>query len=174
MQTLFKGFLIRDWGVGDRTPAANVIKTVLAEYGLGWEANCGGCSDQDAVEVEKYYLQAGGEFWVIEQAGRIVGTGGYHPISRGCNAVEIRKMYLLPEARGQGLGRFLLAQLEQAAAQKGFTEVWVETATVLKEAVILYEQNGYVPESGVETVRCDRVYRKSITEDAETAPEKPD
>ncbi len=175
MQMLFRGFLIRDWAVGDRTPAANVIKTVLAEYGLGWEVNCGDCSDQDAVEVEKYYWQAGGEFWVIEQAGQIVGTGGYHPISRGRNAVEIRKMYLLPEARGLGLGRFLLAQLEQAAAQRGFEEAWVETATVLKEAVILYEKNGYVPESGVETVRCDRVYRKLIrTTAAETAPKIPD
>jgi putative acetyltransferase len=162
MQVLFKNFLIREWRVGDRTPAAQVIKTVLAEYGLDWEVNCGGCSDQDAVDVEEYYLQTGGEFWVIERAGQIVGTGGYHPISRGQRAVEIRKMYLLPEARGQGLGRFLLAQLEQAAAQKGFAEAWIETATVLKEAVDLYEQNGYVPESGVETERCDRVYRKAI------------
>ncbi len=162
MRRQFKDFLIRDWGVSDRTPAATVVKTVLSEYGLGWEVNCGGCSDQDAVEVEKYYLETGGEFWVIERSGQIVGTGGYHPISRGDNAVEIRKMYLLPEARGYGLGRFLLAQLEQAAAAKGFKEVWVETATVLKEAVILYERNGYQAESGVETERCDKVYRKTL------------
>ena len=162
MQVLFKDFLIRDWEAGDRTIAANVIKTVLAEYGLSWEVSCGGCSDQDAVEVEKYYLQAGGEFWVVEQAGKIVGTGGYHPINRGQNAVEIRKMYLLPEARGHGLGRFLLGQLEQSAAQRGFDEVRVETATALKEAVSLYEKNGYEAESGVETERCDRAYRKRL------------
>ena len=162
MRMQFKDFLVRDWEVGDRTPAANVVKTVLSEYGLGWEVNCGGCSDQDAVEVEKYYLETGGEFWVVERAGQIVGTGGYHPIPRGDNAVEIRKMYLLPEARRHGLGRFLLAQLEQAAAAKGFKEVWVETATVLKEAVILYERNGYRAESGVETERCDKVYRKTL------------
>ena len=163
---LFKDFLIREWVAGDRTAAANVVKTVLAEYGLSWEVSCGGCSDQDAVEVEKYYLQAGGEFWVIERAGKIVGTGGYYPIDRGQNAVEIRKMYLLPEARGYGLGRFLLSQLEQAAAQKGFEEVWVETATALKEAVSLYEKNGYEAESGVETERCDRAYRKRLVSSA--------
>ena len=163
---LFKDFLIREWVAGDRTAAANVIKTVLAEYGLSWEVSCGGCSDQDAVEVEKYYLQAGGEFWVIERAGKIVGTGGYYPIDRGHNAVEIRKMYLLLEARSYGLGRFLLSQLEQAAAQKGFEEVWVETATALKEAVSLYEKNGYEAESGVETERCDRAYRKRLVSSA--------
>ncbi len=162
MKAEFKDFLLRDWEVSDRTPAANMIKTVLAEYGLGWEVNCGGCSDQDAVEVEKYYLTAGGEFWVIERSGQIVGTGGYHPISRGQKAVEIRKMYLLPQARGQGLGRFLLTQLEQAAAAKGFQEAWIETATCLSAAVKLYEQNGYQPQSGVETARCDRVYCKVI------------
>ena len=135
---------------------------MLAEYGLGWEVGDCGCSDRDAVEVEKYYWQSGGKFWVVERAGEIVGTGGYLPIDRGEKAVEIRKMYLLPAARGQGLGRYLLGKLEQAAAAKGFGEVWVETATVLAEAVKLYERNGYLPKSGVETERCDKVYSKAL------------
>ncbi|MGB7084948.1 MAG: GNAT family N-acetyltransferase [Phormidesmis sp.] len=170
MERRFKDFLIRDWQVGDRTAAANVVKTVLTEYGLGWEVGCGGCSDQDAVDVEQNYWQTGGEFWVVERDGEIVGTGGYYPIARSSaekgsgnlnlKAVEIRKMYLLPSARRQGLGRYLLAQLEQAAAAKGFSEVWVETATVLKEAVILYEKNGYSPSPAVETERCDKAYFK--------------
>lgn len=66
MRQDFKGFLIRDWVEDDRTAAANVVKTVLAEYGLSWEVNCDGCSDQDVVEVEKYYWATSGEFWVVE------------------------------------------------------------------------------------------------------------
>ena len=166
MDAKFKDFWIRDWRVGDRTEAANVVKAVLEEYGLGWEVDCSGCSDQDAVEVEKYYQQTGGEFWVVERDSGIVGTGGYHPIERGQQAVEIRKMYLLPSARGYGLGQWLLTQLEQAAARKCFAEVWVETATVLKEAVRLYEKNGYEPVDSVETDRCDRAYRKPIAENS--------
>ncbi len=162
MDAKFKNFWIRDWQAGDRDEAATVVKTVLEEYGLGWEVNCSGCSDQDVVEVEKYYQRSGGEFWVVECDRKIVGTGGYYPIEHSQKAVEIRKMYLLPDARGHGLGRFLLAQLEQAAAEKGFLEVWVETATALDAAVRLYERNGYQPASGVETERCDRVYRKPI------------
>ena len=162
MRQSFKDFLIRDWRVGDRDAAAEVVKAVLAEYGLSWEAGGCGCSDRDVVEVEKSYWQSGGEFWVVEKAGELVGTGGYLPIARGENAAEIRKMYLSPSARGQGLGRYLLAELEKAAAEKGFGEVWVETATVLTEAVRLYERNGYKPRSGVETARCDKVYSKSL------------
>lgn len=157
-------FLIRDWQPADRQIAADLIKTVLEEYGLGWEVNCGTCTDQDAVEIEKYYWQTGGEFWVVERAGQIVGTAGYYPVQRESEvkAVEIRKMYLHPSARGQGLGKFLLSQLEQAIAAKDFSEIWVETATVLKEAVLMYEKYGYQPEDRIDTPRCDKVYKKVI------------
>jgi putative acetyltransferase len=104
----------------------------------------------------------GGEFWVVEKAGKLVGTAAYYPIRRGKNAVEIRKMYLLPEVRGLGLGRFLLHQLEGAIATRGFDQIWIETATVLQAAVKLYECSGYQPASGVETARCDRVYVKFL------------
>ncbi|MEM8810342.1 MAG: GNAT family N-acetyltransferase [Cyanobacteria bacterium P01_G01_bin.38] len=163
MQIAYKDFLIRDWQPADRNMAANMVKTVLEEYGLGWETTCGAGTDKDAVEIEQYYWQTGGEFWVVEQAERIVGTGGYYPIERTDRAVEIRKMYLLPEVRGQGLGKFLLSQLEGAIAAKGYQSIWVETATVLKTAVVMYEKNGYLPEDRVETPRCDRVYRKQIS-----------
>ncbi|MEO1180797.1 MAG: GNAT family N-acetyltransferase, partial [Cyanobacteria bacterium J06636_28] len=69
---------------------------------------------------------------------------------------------LIAALNGQGLGRFLLGQLESAIATRGFKEIWLETATVLKEAVRMYESSGYLPATGVETTRCDRVYKKSL------------
>ena len=160
----YQNFWIRPWQVRDRFAAAAVIQQVLAEYGLNWEP---GGADRDVLEVETHYLQCGGAFWVVEDSAqrentRIVGTAAYYPTSRAYKAVEIRKMYLLPEVRGQGLGRFLLQALENTIAQQGYQEVWVETASILKEAVLLYERNGYQPATGVETARCDRVYRKIL------------
>lgn len=159
MQTPYKTFLIRPWKPLDRQPTANLIRDILAEYGLPWQP---ATADQDVVEIEKCYLDTGGEFWVVEQEGEIVGTSAYYPIERGENAVEIRKMYLLPRVRGQGLGRFLLQQLEQAIMKRGYQEIWIETASVLAEAVCLYETSGYESATGVETARCDRVYRKQL------------
>lgn len=159
MRIAYKDFLVRSWQPSDRIVAAEVIRCVLAEYHLGWEAEG---ADQDVLQVETYYLETGGEFWVIERQQKIVGTSAYYPIQRGKNAVEIRKMYLLPAARRQGLGKFLLTQLETTIAARGFAQIWIETASVLQEAVQLYERHGYVPAVGVETARCDRVYCKQL------------
>jgi putative acetyltransferase len=158
--TSFGPFRIRSWQPGDREAAWAVIRQVLQEYGLGCEPEG---SDRDVLEVETCYWQTGGEFWVVEQDGTLVGTAGYYPIDRAPKAVEIRKMYLLPAARGLGLGRYLLTALEAAIQSRGFAEIWIETASVLKEAVGLYEASGYEPATGVETARCDRVYRKTLT-----------
>jgi putative acetyltransferase len=159
MQVQYKDFLLRNWQPTDRAAAAEIIRTVLAEYGLGWEPEG---ADRDVLAVEASYQAINGEFWVIEQHGKLVGTGAYYPILRGHNAVEIRKMYLLPAARGQGLGRFLLQTLEAAIATRHFEQIWIETASVLTEAVKLYETSGYQPATGVETERCDRVYIKVL------------
>ncbi|MBF2007696.1 MAG: GNAT family N-acetyltransferase [Chlorogloeopsis fritschii C42_A2020_084] len=155
----YRDFLIRNWQERDRIPAAEVIRSVLSEYGLGWEPNG---ADKDVLQVEEYYLATGGEFWVIEYQNQLVGTGAYYPIKRSEKAVEIRKMYLLSSVRGFGLGKYLLQQLEEAIASRGFLSIWIETASVLAEAVKLYESNGYMPATGVETTRCDRVYVKSL------------
>ena len=155
----YRDFLIRSWEESDRHPAANIIGSVLAEYGLRWEPLG---ADEDVLKIEEFYQNKGGEFWVVERQSKLVATAAYYPIKRGNNSVEIRKMYLLPEVRRQGLGTFLLKELEKRIAERGFNEIWIETATVLKEAVILYEKNGYQPASGVETKRCDLVYVKAI------------
>jgi putative acetyltransferase len=167
MHQQYQNYTIRSWQPQDRAAAAEVIKTSLAEYGLGWEADG---ADRDVLQVETYYLDRGGEFWVIEADGSIVGTSAYQPYTdvaaktanRGEKAVEIRKMYLVPSARGQGLGRHLLGELERSIESHGYHTIWIETASILKEAVQLYEQNGYQPATGIETPRCDRVYLKRL------------
>lgn len=161
MYQTYKHFIIRSWQEFDRIPAQKIISQVLAEYGLPWDETN---ADQDVVKVEEFYQQTGGEFWVVEAKDKLVGTAAYYPIVRGNNAVEIRKMYLLPEVRGKGLGTFLLQKLEDIIRAKNYQEIWIETASVLSEAVKLYETNGYQPATGVETPRCDRVYVKQLIE----------
>ncbi len=170
MKARYQDFVVRDWQPGDRAAAAAVIGDVLAEYGLGWEPEG---ADRDVLEVEASYQQRGGEFWVVERGGEVVGTAAYYPVSRGEGAVEIRKMYLRSPVRGLGLGRYLLEALEDAIARRGFRMIWIETASVLQEAIALYEGSGYQPSSGVETQRCDRVYVKVLPAPSPQSPASP-
>lgn len=166
MEICYRDFLIRSWKSPDRTTVAQLICSVLAEYGLPWEPEG---ADQDVLQVENFYDATGGEFWVVESQQQVVGTAAYYPIQRGENAVEIRKMYLAPAVRGQGLGRFLLEQLELTIAARDFRQIWIETASILKAAIQLYEASGYQPAQGVETRRCDRVYVKNLRKNEQKA-----
>ncbi len=147
---------VRPWQSRDRQQVASLINQALTEHGLGWEP---AEADIDVIEVEKYYGQ--GQFWILEHADSLVGTGAYY--ARSPQIVEIRKMYFVPSIRGLGLGRLLLIALEQDAYQHGYEEAWVETSTLLPKAIRLYESAGYerVLESP-EVARCDRVYRKKL------------
>ena len=71
-------------------------------------------------------------------------------------------MYLLPQARRQGLGQFLLMELEDIIKTQAFEAILIETSTQLPEAIKLYERNHYAPHTEVETQRCDRAYIKYI------------
>lgn len=159
MQQYYRDFYIRDWQPRDREAAYDLIAAVLAEYGLVCEPQG---ADQDVWQVETYYQQSNGQFWVVERQEQIVGTAAYYPVKGDCLTVEIRKMYLLPSVRGQGLGRFLLQALEQDIQAKQFQMVRIETASVLKEAVRLYETSQYIPDARIETQRCDRAYYKRL------------
>ena len=156
-----QNYCLKKWQPQYREVTANIIKTVLAEYGLPWQPQE---ADIDVIEVEKYYLQSGGEFWLIEDTitNKIIGTGAFYPIDRGEKAVEIRKMYILSTYRGQGLGKLILRHLEERIKKQEYQQIWIETASVLVEAVALYEKSRYQPAEGVETARCDRVYVKYI------------
>lgn len=159
MQDTYQDVVIRDWQPSDRHPAAALIGAVLGEYGLAQEADG---ADWDAWNVEAAYWQTSGQFWVVECQANVVGTAGFYPINRSVGSVEIRKMYLHQDVRGKGLGRYLLNALEQAIALQGYQQIWIETASVLKEAVRLYETSGYQRASPGETVRCDLMYVKTL------------
>ena len=74
-------------------------------------------------------------------AGHVVGCGGLYPLSD--HEAAIRKMYLLPMARGHGLGGALLQSLIEAARAKGVHRLSLETKSVLHEAIALYRRFGF-------------------------------
>ncbi|CAN8072061.1 unnamed protein product [Agarophyton chilense] len=156
----FEDFIIRAWKRNDRIPCAELIASVLSEFGLEWDPVV---ADRDVVEVENAY--SNGEFWVVEdtKTANIVGTGAFYEVShRGKGAVEIRKLYLHKIVRGRGLGSFMLNALEQRAVQLGYTHAVVETVSSMREANALYTSRGYKASTGIEVQRCDTILEKPL------------
>jgi ribosomal protein S18 acetylase RimI-like enzyme len=60
-----------------------------------------------------------------------------------CASADIKRMWVSPSARGLGLGRRLLSELEACAARHGATAVRLETNRALTEAIALYRSAGY-------------------------------
>jgi len=82
-----------------------------------------------------------GLFLVATRHGEPVGCGAlkFHP---GAPA-EVKRMWVAPAARGLGLGRRLLAELETRAAAHGVRILRLETNRSLGEAIGLYRSAGY-------------------------------
>ncbi len=80
---------------------------------------------------------------VCYRDGLPVGCGAYKFFEE--NAVEIKRMYVQPEQRGQGVARAVLHELEQWAKAEGHDQCVLETSIDLPEAIRLYEMNGYMP-----------------------------
>lgn len=148
-------FGFREAASGEEARIRAVVFSVLAEYGLSPDPRG---IDTDLEDIVANYGNRGGSFRVVISAeGDIVGCGGLYPLDDG--TAEIRKMYLLPNARGRGLGRRLLEDLITAAKDRRFQRVVVETASVLKEAVSLYRRRGFAPcEYNHLAKRCDQAY----------------
>lgn len=159
MYKRYHDFLIRDWTPTDRDRTAQLIGDVLQEFKLAWEPQG---ADRDVIEIEVSYWQTGGQFWVIETQQGLVGTAAFYPLPHQQHWAEIRKMYLLPLARSQGLGGFLLKQLEAQIQAQKFEAILIETSSKLQAAMHLYEKSGYHSFDEVETERCDRAYIKHL------------
>jgi GNAT superfamily N-acetyltransferase len=75
------------------------------------------------------------------EAGHAVGCAGLRPLEEG--TLELKHFFLVPEVRGRGLGRVLLAGVEEVARSVGARRIVLDTAAPLLEAAGLYRSAGY-------------------------------
>jgi len=81
---------------------------------------------------------------------RPVATGGWRAQGENDEGysdgdAELKRMYVVEEARGNGLARRILAELEGDARAAGRTRMVLETGTKQPEAIALYTSSGYEP-----------------------------
>ena len=157
-------FSIRKIQPDDNAAVAHVIRTVMTEFG----AVGPGFSIQDP-EVDEMYAAYQGEqavYYVVTHEGQVMGCGGVAPLAGGDPTVcELKKMYFLPEIRGQGAGRVLAELLIVEARRRGFETIYIETLEAMTTANRLYQKLGFQPTTSHGNTGhcgCDRFYVLSL------------
>jgi GNAT superfamily N-acetyltransferase len=124
-----------------RTPAAQFcLRSYFAElddrFDNGFEPELSISADADDL------VEPRGLLLVARLRDEPIGCGAlkFH----GRDPVEIKRMWVAPSARGLGLGRRLLSELERHARDRGASIAHLETNRTLTEAIALYRSAGYV------------------------------
>lgn len=90
--------------------------------------------------VEKL-LREGVAFFIARQDGAAAACGGVQLF--GAEYGEVKRMYVRPQFRGQGLAKLMLTHLEQYTRERGVRLLRLETGIYQKEAIGLYERMGF-------------------------------
>ncbi len=86
-------------------------------------------------------IEGRGAFLVVYGQDQPLGCGAVRLIDAG--TAEIKRIYVVPSARGMGLGSQILATLEAEAKKLGASRVVLETGPRQPEAISLYAKVGY-------------------------------
>lgn len=107
-------------------------------FSAGFDAGPGG-TEADG----KMLVGPDGAFVVMTSDESVIGCGGVQRVAD--DTAEIKRMWVHADWRSLGLGRRLLARLEEQASELGRSRVVLDTNESLREAIAMYERAGYHP-----------------------------
>lgn len=135
--------VIRRATAADAAAAATIIGDALAEYGLPFEPE-----GRDA-DVATFGAKAGHDDLVAVDAasGRAIGVASIGP--QGTAGMGwVSKVFVAKDARRRGAGRALMTAVHEAARTRGYREIGLRTRVVFREAIAMYEAQGYARRGG--------------------------
>lgn len=134
--------VIRSIQPSDNEILATIIRSTLEEF----QANHPGTVyfDPTTDHLFELFRASRSHYFVAEIDGKIVGGGGIFP-TPGLpeDTCELVKMYLIPEARGIGLGRSMVEKCLDTARESGFKRIYLESMPELRQALRTYEKLGF-------------------------------
>ncbi len=116
-----------------------MIEAIFREYNLVLNVEH---DDVHLKDPPTYFRSQGGEFWVVEDSGRIVATGG---VTLHDDAGELKGLYVDPTVRQQGWGRRLTELAMDFARRAGKRRFVLWSDTRFTRAHRLYRSMGFTP-----------------------------
>lgn len=107
----------------DRRPATDLLDALHLEY----DARAGRALRGGPSATPVDFAPPNGTFLLAYEHDRPVACGGLKTVGPGI--AELKRMYVVPEARGRGVGRALLSTLEDDARSMGFATVRLDCET---------------------------------------------
>jgi GNAT superfamily N-acetyltransferase len=122
--------------------AQHLLDAAMAELATRY----GGDGDGNPIDPLEFDPPEGA-FLVAWRDGEPVGCGGWRRVGSETglpeDVAEIKRMYVTPAARGNGLAKAILTALEDSARDAGRKRVVLETGDRQPEAIALYDRVGY-------------------------------
>lgn len=122
---------------------SEIINQVGREFGAIGDGF--GPSDAEVLAMSEHYLsEQGARYFVAELNNQVIGGGGIAALNNE-GVCELRKLFMLPEARGKGVGGKLVTACLDYAQQQGYKACYLDTLKTMTGAIHLYQQFGFEP-----------------------------
>jgi len=166
--------MIEPWSPQHSQGAIDVVKSVFDEYSFTWEPDG---YHADLYDVPTHYLEKGDLFFVAVQDSQVLGTVAIEFFENAIPGEEstvqeiegklrlaqtdcaLLRLYVRPEARGQGIGRALIETVKTKGAQGGRKSMEIWSDKRFADAHRLYQKLGA------------RIIGDRICNDPDTSPE---
>ena len=129
------------------------------EESIGYYESRNELKDMD--DIQKNYFENGGIFLVMSENDQIICTGAIRKLEDGI--CELKRLWLLTEYHGKGLGYRMLQELLSFAREMGYKKIRLETAPVhQKRALELYKREGFYEIPRYDTTHEDDIAMEMI------------
>lgn len=143
--------VVRRATLADRDRAIRIVFDSLRAFGIEPEPET---LDADVMR----FGEAGGDSFeiVAELDGEVCGVSALSP--RGEKAGWVSKVFVDAAYRRRGAAKALMAEIVREARARGYARIGLQTRTVFREAIALYEASGWTRGPSPSSGPCDRTY----------------
>jgi len=152
-------------GPAHRPEDLAAVRDLFLEYAEGLPVDLAfeGFPDEVA-HLPGVYGPPGGVLLLARDDAGPVGCAGVRPF--GPREAELKRLYVRPRARGEGIGRRLVEEALRRASAAGYRTLRLDTLPTMTAATVLYHSLGFVeiPEPHPNPVEGTRYFRRSLND----------